>query len=174
MRNKRGCRGGSATKHWRNYDLITGSNPCNRINIATSIPVINRVCLSNSIISQTPRGVNKSNLKQIKCSLRPLRIQKKLLLANVNARSLRKKVAVFEEYIVTNQPDVCIITETWLNENDCVIRKEICPDGYVFKDHPRENRRGGGTGVLCRKARWQALVWYKSARRLYHHRNMAE
>ena len=74
------------------------------------------------------------------------------MLANVNARSLRNKVAVFEEYIVTNQPDVCIITETWLNENDCVIRNEICPDGYVFKDHPRENRRCGGTGVLCRKA----------------------
>ncbi len=48
------------------------------------------------------------------------------------------KVAVFENYIVTNEPNICIITETWLNENNCVIRNEICPDGYVFKDHPRK------------------------------------
>eukprot|EP00795_Rhopilema_esculentum_P016057 gene16057-7404_t len=42
--------------------------------------------------------------------------------------------------------------KTWLNENDCVIRHDICPDGYVIKDQPRGNRRGGGTGVLCLKA----------------------
>ncbi len=152
MRKKRRCRGGSAAKHWRNYDLITGSNPCNLIDIATSISVINHVCLSSSIISQIPRGVNKSNLKQIQWNLRSLGIQKNLFLANVNSRSLRNKVAVFENYIVTNQPDLCIIIETWLNENNCLIRNEICLDGFVFKDHSRENRRDGGTGVLGRKA----------------------
>ena len=34
--------------------------------------------------------------------LRPPRIQKKLLLVNVNVRSLRNKIAVFEDYIVRN------------------------------------------------------------------------
>ena len=74
MRIKRGCRGGAATKHWRNYDLIKGSNPCNLIDIVTSIPVINPICLLSQIIGR--RGVDKSNLKQIECSLHLSRIER--------------------------------------------------------------------------------------------------
>ncbi len=61
---------------------------------------------------------------------------------------IRNKVATFLDYI--RKVDICFITETWLNEQNNVIRKEITPDGYVFKDHSRSDRRGGGTRVLCR------------------------
>ena len=84
---------------------------------------INPVHLSSPIISQ--RGGDKSNLKQIKCSPRPSRIEKKLLPVNFNVRSPR--------LIATNQLDVCRVTETWLVENDCVIRKGIYQGGLISK-----------------------------------------
>ena len=30
------------------------------------------------------------------------------------------------------------------------LRAELCPDGYCIFDHPRLDRRGGGTGLIYR------------------------
>ena len=30
------------------------------------------------------------------------------------------------------------------------LRAELCPDGYCIVDHPRLDRRGGGTGLIYR------------------------
>ena len=30
------------------------------------------------------------------------------------------------------------------------LRAELCPDGYRIVDHPRLDRRGGGTGLIYR------------------------
>ena len=43
-----------------------------------------------------------------------------LRFACVNARSVRNKAAETVEHVVNSNIDLCIITETWLKEYDCV------------------------------------------------------
>ena len=44
------------------------------------------------------------------------------------------------------------LTETWLNENNVYVAREICPNGYTLLRADRNNRPGGGVGLLCNKA----------------------
>ena len=44
------------------------------------------------------------------------------------------------------------ITEHWLTSRDAAIRAELCPNGYKMFDHPRLDRRGGGTGLIYRES----------------------
>ena len=67
-----------------------------------------------------------------------------------NARSVRNKIAEFTDLVCECKPDLLVLTETWLGCNDCAVRTQICPPGYKFADHGRDNRRGGGTGLLYR------------------------
>ncbi len=72
-----------------------------------------------------------------------------LRFATINARSLRNKVAVFSDYIVDQNIDVCVVTETWLKDMDTTSIAGVCFPGYSFKSFPRQsNRSGGGTGVM--------------------------
>ncbi len=41
-----------------------------------------------------------------------------------------------------------MITETWLNDQDSATRAALEPNGYKFKDVPRNARRGGGIGIM--------------------------
>ena len=41
-----------------------------------------------------------------------------------------------------------MITETWLQPQDDALRIELCPPGYKFIDFPRQERIGGGIGLL--------------------------
>ena len=94
-------------------------------------------------------GVNLANLVSIPRA--PIK-RNQFTLANVNARSVRNKVSPFVDYVITSKLDICFVTETWLNDQDSVVRNEITPDGYVFKDHNRNGQIGSGTGVLCRSS----------------------
>ena len=40
------------------------------------------------------------------------------------------------------------ITETGVQPHDDALRTELCPPGYKFIDFPRQERRGGGIGLL--------------------------
>ena len=44
------------------------------------------------------------------------------------------------------------LTETWLNENNVYVAREICPNGYTLLRADRNNRPGGGVGLLCNEA----------------------
>ena len=56
-----------------------------------------------------------------------------LRFALINARSLRNKTAVFADLIVEQNIDVCVVTETWLKDNDTASIANICQSGYSFK-----------------------------------------
>ena len=99
--------------------------------------------------SKSPAGVNLANLVSIPRA--PIK-GNQFTLANVNTRSVRNKVSSFVDYVIDSKLDICFVTETWLNDQDSVVRNEITPDGYVFKDHHRNGQIGGGTGVLCRSS----------------------
>jgi hypothetical protein len=97
-------------------------------------------------------GINPENLVKIQLlrnNHQPSHSNSRLLLSNVNTRSIRNKTCEFTDFIVSNKIDVCAVTETWLTSNDETKRSECQPDGYLWDDHPREaERSGGGTGLL--------------------------
>ena len=69
-----------------------------------------------------------------------------------NCRSVRNKTSSILDYVTQDcKPDIFAITETWLEKRDDAVRVELCPDGYKLLDHPRGNRRGGGTALLYKE-----------------------
>ena len=79
-----------------------------------------------------------------------IRLYQQMLLCNLNARSVRNKTAQILDFIVDRKVDLVAITEHWLTANDSDVRVELCPNGYCIVDHPRLDRRGGGTGLIYR------------------------
>ena len=69
----------------------------------------------------------------------------------VNVRSLRNKTHDFVDNILEDKYDICMITETWLDGADDVIMTEATPSGFCFDHQPREQRAGGGVGLLCKQ-----------------------
>ncbi len=92
-------------------------------------------------------GPNLSNL-------RPIRHE---TLSNLNvhiwnARSLRNKTYLTCDYIIENDVDVMIITESWLKSDELVIIGECTPPGYTFLSKPRvSNNYGGGIAVIFKE-----------------------
>ena len=82
----------------------------------------------------------------------------KLKLAAVNVRSIRQKVEQFQEYVLTQDFDVCTITETWLSKDPDgldanLLTPSVPPDGYNILSTPRSNGKvGGGIAVVYRKS----------------------
>lgn len=69
-----------------------------------------------------------------------------LKLINLNARSIINKVLELEHILLAYNPDIVVITETWLNEN--ILNNEIVPPGYELIRKDRRTRGGGVAIVL--------------------------
>ena len=69
-----------------------------------------------------------------------------------NARSVRNKCDEIVDYVVNENMQILAITETWLTKEDEQICNELTPDGYTLIHKERQEKRGGGVAVLCRKA----------------------
>ena len=69
-------------------------------------------------------------------------------LGLVNARSLRNKINQFIHYSITEDLDICFITETWLKDTDTVEIASVRPPGYDFINFERKKRVGGGIGTF--------------------------
>ena len=91
-----------------------------------------------------------SNLIEIRPSRMGIRLHKQILLCNLNARSVRSKTAQILDFIVDRKVKLVAITEHWPRANDLAVKAELCPDGYCIVDHPRLDRRGGGTELIYR------------------------
>ena len=66
-------------------------------------------------------------------------------IALTNARSVRNKATIYSYYILENDLDIIIITETWLNDQgDESDIHELGPAGYSYVSSNRKNREGGG------------------------------
>ncbi len=70
----------------------------------------------------------------------------------INARSVKNKVAEIRHYILDNDEDMLIITETWLSSQDNVVVYRLVPDGYEIKHQAREHRRGGGVAIVYKSS----------------------
>ena len=48
--------------------------------------------------------------------------------------------------------DICVPTETWLNDRDSVSVEPLSPPGYIFKNFPgKTERKPGGTGIMIKR-----------------------
>ena len=75
-----------------------------------------------------------------------------LTLYHANVRAVKSKTACLREYI--NSTDMIFaLTETWLTEKDTAAKLEIYfLESHSFMQQDRNGRRGGGTGLLFKKA----------------------
>ena len=65
-----------------------------------------------------------------------------------NARSVCNKAHSFYEFIVSNDVDIMIITETWIASIDDIVIGQITPIGYSYRIANRTDRYGGGIIVI--------------------------
>ena len=138
LKTRRVCAGLSAKSKTRAIPVICGTRGALK-----SI-----YCRSNSHC-----GINKNNLiyASLDCSsplLDRLPATLSLSLYLWNARSVGSKTGCFLDFISEYRPDIFALTETWLSPNDQVTRAAITPAGYKLTDCPRNDRMGGGTGLL--------------------------
>ena len=66
----------------------------------------------------------------------------------MNTRSVRKKLNDFVHYSVTEDLDFCVITESWIKDDDLFEINSLQPPGYDFKNVQRQGRGGGGIGIF--------------------------
>ena len=86
----------------------------------------------------------KNGKRKIKCN--------NLNIVLTNARSVRNKATIYSYYILENDLDIIIITETWLNDQgDESVIHELVPAGYSYVSRNRKNREGGGIIIIYKE-----------------------
>ena len=76
-----------------------------------------------------------------------------LTLCHANVRAVKSKTVCLREYISSTAMDIFALTETWLTEKDIAAKLEIySPESHSFIQQDRNGQRGGGTGLLFKKA----------------------
>ena len=76
----------------------------------------------------------------------------KLKVGLLNPRSSNKKGESICDFIVSQNLDICAITETWLCDNSPSSLGVITPNGYASHHVPRSNRKGGGVAIVYRQS----------------------
>lgn len=74
---------------------------------------------------------------------------------NRNARSILNKVDVIESIILEHEPDIVVITETWLHKD--VLDSEVTPPNYTIVRKDREGRGGGVAIMIQNNIQFSAL-----------------
>ena len=136
----RGCRSGKQVKN-KSYKIKT---------ITTNVTNSN-----NAIPSHCRSSV--ASIKSTLTTIEPLTqfsqiTDKRISLGIVNTQSIcgpEGKTKVFVDYVLGAKIDICLITETFLTEENNVTRADLHPIGYKFSDQPRiSGEARGGTGVF--------------------------
>ena len=71
-----------------------------------------------------------------------------LNILQLNCRGIKSKIDKIEEFLVQlKQPDVVILSETWLKEGE---EKYVDIKGYKYEVINREHKKGGGVGILVK------------------------
>ena len=72
----------------------------------------------------------------------------KINIITVTVQSLRTKLSVIIQYMVEKDIQIALLTETWINHDDCDVLAGIENCGYDLSLIPRPQGRGGGLGLL--------------------------
>ena len=139
--------------------------------LSNSIPVVVKPCSSRCNDSRENfhalnktrklcRSIVEAKLVDLPGPTKPTIIPKRMV---INARSLVKSDAVAALYcdLKSNETDICLVSETWLNSN--VPSYLVCPDGFTTTRKDRNDSRvSGGVAIFCRND-WKIII-YDSAR----------
>lgn len=151
---KRGTRGGVKTKAWLRSQLsgtrlgsvVDGNDERKKV-AHCPIPVRVRPHTRNSYTHERRNGVNFENLKLVETlSNAPSPVALHLW----NARSVRNKTTELYDYVLQNDVDIMVITETWLRESDPTVITELSPPDFSFHNVARHGDAHGGLGFLFR------------------------
>ena len=74
-------------------------------------------------------------------------------VALLNARSVRNKTTILNEFLTENRIDLIFLTETWLDNASGSTIAGLLPPGFFITHVPRNESigRGGGVGLLFRE-----------------------
>ena len=101
-----------------------------------------------------PRSVNHSNLTQVNITndKRVRKFTKQLNIVLINPQSIRNKDELIAEYLISNNIDACILTETWLTNSDndkiWLECREVQQNGYKISNINRKDRKGEGLAII--------------------------
>ena len=113
-------------------------------------------------------SVNFNNLIKIKCtrSKHIHNISTKVKLTTINIQSLKSKELTLIEHLGSNDADMCIVTETWLNEDNQVWLQssEFNKNGWKCHNINRRERQGRGLALIYHdiyqtKCQGQGATW---------------
>ena len=67
-------------------------------------------------------------------------------------QSLKNNDIILLDHLIEKKTDICIVTETWLKENDAIWLEcsDISRNGYKIQTHNRNIRKGGGLAIVSR------------------------
>ncbi|KAK6196437.1 hypothetical protein SNE40_001663 [Patella caerulea] len=76
----------------------------------------------------------------------------KFSLCILNTRSVRNKTDELNEYVVDNDVDLFIATESWIRNEDTVIINKLVPANFDSLFENRKHSKGGGIAYLFKKS----------------------
>ena len=71
-----------------------------------------------------------------------------LYSALINCRSVVNKTQEIQLELVSNNLDLCILTETWIKEGDTITPTRLCPSGYKSLSISRHDKVGSGIAIV--------------------------
>ena len=99
--------------------------------------------------------IQPSNLVNIEIREDSKLISNHIRIATVNTRSIKNKVELVLENSNLQNLDFLAVTETWLKDTDedraWIESSQLESEELSFQTHNRQNKRGGGLGLLHRK-----------------------
>ena len=140
-------------KMFTSYRRSRGGSTIHRIR--THITFWTKLVKSSTQCRPTNSGVNSNNLIKINIQQTVLKQIPNIISLNViNAQSIcgpNGKTEDFIDHIAQSHVDICVVTETFLTEQNNVTCAALHLPGYVFLDQPRSNGAArGGIGVFYR------------------------
>ena len=99
--------------------------------------------------------IQPSNLVNIEIREDSKLVSNHIRIATVNTRSIKNKVELVLENSNLQNLDFLAVTETWLKDTDedraWIETSQLESEDLSFQTHNRQNKRGGGLGLLHRK-----------------------
>ena len=99
--------------------------------------------------------IQPSNLVNIEIREDSKLVSNHIRIATVNTRSIKNKVELVLENSNLQNLDFLAVTETWLRDTDddraWIETSQLESEELSFQTHNRQNKRGGGLGLLHRK-----------------------
>ena len=151
IRNRATALGIRRQKMFTPYRRSRGGSTIHRIK--THIAFGTKCDKSSSQHRPTNSGVDSNNL--IKINLQqtiPKQIPNIISLNVINAQSIcgpNGKTEDFIDHITHSLVDICVVTETFLTEQNSITRAALHLPGFAFQDQPRSNGDArGGIGIF--------------------------